>query len=224
MATLAHRAEHVELPGGTDERLAGYGVMGLPFASGHVLAMRRFPASSIGPAYTSVWHRSPDDEWTFWQDQPSERGCGRYFSSGLRDLTETEVHLSWPAPDQLRLEVPAVDLVWRSRMAATPSSKAFNVLSSLVPDRAWRSPRLLGAVGPIAGRLLGMGRIGLTGRAPNGQQFLANPQRIWFIVDAEATLAGADLGPLGPLASPAALGDFVLPGRGVFALGSAFFR
>jgi DNA-binding transcriptional ArsR family regulator len=27
--------------------------MGLPFVSGRVLALRRFPASSVGPAYTS---------------------------------------------------------------------------------------------------------------------------------------------------------------------------
>ena len=37
----------------------GYGLKGLPFASGHVLAMRRFPTSSIDPACTSVWHRDP---------------------------------------------------------------------------------------------------------------------------------------------------------------------
>jgi hypothetical protein len=35
-------------------------LMGLPLASGHILAMRRFPASSVGPGYTSVWHRGPE--------------------------------------------------------------------------------------------------------------------------------------------------------------------
>ncbi len=54
-----------QLPDGADERFSGYGVMGLPFRSGHVLALRRFPASSIGPGYTSVWHRDPDGAWTF---------------------------------------------------------------------------------------------------------------------------------------------------------------
>ena len=42
------------LPAGSEERFNGYGVMGLPFASGHVLAMRRFPASSIGPGAGSI--------------------------------------------------------------------------------------------------------------------------------------------------------------------------
>ena len=41
------------LPGGTDERLAGYGVMGLPFRSRHYLALRHFPAASIGPGFNA---------------------------------------------------------------------------------------------------------------------------------------------------------------------------
>jgi hypothetical protein len=67
--------QHARLPLGTGERFTGYGVMGLPFASGHVLAMRRFPASSIGPAYTSVWHRDPAGRCDFWQNQPGDQAC-----------------------------------------------------------------------------------------------------------------------------------------------------
>ena len=49
---LVERLERgVELPAGNDERFLGYGVMGLPFVSGHILCMRRFPNSSIGPGY-----------------------------------------------------------------------------------------------------------------------------------------------------------------------------
>jgi hypothetical protein len=48
------------LPGGRDERFNGYGVMGVPFASGDLLALRRFPNISIGDGYTSLWHRGPD--------------------------------------------------------------------------------------------------------------------------------------------------------------------
>jgi hypothetical protein len=56
---------HSDLPPGSEERFFGYGVMGLPFRSGHVLGLRRFPASSIGPGYRSVWHRDPNGGWTF---------------------------------------------------------------------------------------------------------------------------------------------------------------
>lgn len=40
-----------ELRSGRSERVGGYGVMGLPFQSGHLLAMRRCPASSV-PGYS----------------------------------------------------------------------------------------------------------------------------------------------------------------------------
>lgn len=54
LSTLTAEIElRPELPSGGDERFAGFGVMGLPFASGHVLAMRRFPASSIGPVHST---------------------------------------------------------------------------------------------------------------------------------------------------------------------------
>jgi hypothetical protein len=54
-----------QLQAGAAERFFGYGVMGLPFRSGHVLGLRRFPASSIGPGYRSVWHRDAQGRWTF---------------------------------------------------------------------------------------------------------------------------------------------------------------
>ena len=42
------------IPDGRGDRFSGYAVIGLPFSSGHVLALRCFPASSLGAAYTSV--------------------------------------------------------------------------------------------------------------------------------------------------------------------------
>jgi hypothetical protein len=75
-----------ELTPGAGERFFGYGVMGLPFRSGHVLGLRRFPASSIGPAYRSVWHRDPDGRWTFHQDQPAELACTRWRSRPVLGL------------------------------------------------------------------------------------------------------------------------------------------
>ncbi len=224
LATLAHEAESAALPSGDAERFAGYGVMGLPFASGHVLAMRRFPASSIGPGYSSVWHRTPSGVWTFWQDQAADQGCARYFSAAVSTVTETEIVVEWPEPDELRVRVPAADLDWRSTMVATPRSKAFNALGSVLPDRAWRSSRLLAAMSPIAGRMLGVGGIRMTGHVPNGQSFVANPQRIWYVAEATAALAGADFGRPGPLPSQTSLGDFTIPQQGVFAVGRAFFR
>lgn len=41
-------AQNGSVPAGTGDRFAGYAVIALPFASGHVFS-RRFPASSVGP-------------------------------------------------------------------------------------------------------------------------------------------------------------------------------
>src|SRR3990172_1211308 len=79
----AERIERApELPRGDGERFGGYGVMGAPFCSGHVLAMRRFTASSVGAGYTSVWHRDPGGAWTFYADVDPLEACTRYFVGG----------------------------------------------------------------------------------------------------------------------------------------------
>ena len=48
---------HAPWPG--HEYVKGWGVFGLPFDSGHVLALRVFPENDFGP-YRTVWHRDPD--------------------------------------------------------------------------------------------------------------------------------------------------------------------
>jgi hypothetical protein len=67
-AQIKDLEESASLPAGVQERFNGYGVMGLPLTSGHILALRPFPASSVGPAYTSLWHRAPQGTWTFYAD------------------------------------------------------------------------------------------------------------------------------------------------------------
>ena len=46
------REDQPVLPKADCERVSGYGVMGLPFASGHVLGLRRWTASSVGDRFT----------------------------------------------------------------------------------------------------------------------------------------------------------------------------
>jgi len=65
------------LPPGACERVSGYGVMGLPFASGHVLGLRRWTASSVGDRFTSIWHRDPTGRWTFYESVACEVACTR---------------------------------------------------------------------------------------------------------------------------------------------------
>src|ERR1700759_379700 len=84
------------LPDGDDERFAGFGVMGLPFDSGHYLALRHFPTASFAPAYLSVWHRDPAGSWTFYATTPAEQSCARYFSSATdNDAVQCDIEIEW---------------------------------------------------------------------------------------------------------------------------------
>ncbi len=96
---LAAKLERgAELPSGNEERFVGYGVMGVPFAPGHLLAMRRFPASSLGEGYTSVWHRDPQRGWTFYTDVPPQLDCPRYFGNAVAEALVREIEIAWRAP------------------------------------------------------------------------------------------------------------------------------
>jgi hypothetical protein len=46
----AAATKYLDVPSGDDERVVGFGVMGLPFANGHYLAFRDFPATSFSPS------------------------------------------------------------------------------------------------------------------------------------------------------------------------------
>jgi hypothetical protein len=72
------------VPAGIEGRFAGYAVIGLPFASGYVLSLRLFPASSVRPGYTSVWHRDPRRMLDSLLDSRPEHGCARYFTTRLK--------------------------------------------------------------------------------------------------------------------------------------------
>lgn len=98
-----------------------------------------------------------------------------------------------------------------------------NSVMALLPEWAWRSPRVLRFMGPIAGAVLRLGHVALIGRTPNGQRFRAGPNRIWTVRAATATLHGQDLGRPGPLPEQGRLGDFWIPQRGVVALGRSWF-
>jgi hypothetical protein len=212
------------LPSGSNERFNGYGVMGLPFKSGHVLALRRFPASSVGHGYTSVWHRNPDGDWVFYADVPPRQACARFFGAIAAEAIETEIAITWTAPFRLQIAMPAVQFEWEVDVRSTLPTRFMNAAGRLLPDFAWRNPAVLAAMSALAGPLLGVGRVGLRGSVPNGQRFIANPRTLWAVSDSRAVLAGRDLGPPGPVQPQAHLGDFWIPQRGMVAIGQAYFE
>jgi hypothetical protein len=212
------------LPRGPGERFNGYGVMGLSFTSGHVLAMRRFPATSVGPGYTSVWHRDPQGEWVFYSTAPPHLACSRYFGVDALASIQTEIRIMWMAPARFRVLVPAVSLEWDVAIGPTVATRLMNATARVLPSAAWRNPAFLAAMGRMAGAFLGVGRVGLYGTTPNGQRFVANPRVLFRVLDSRAVLAGTDLGPPGPVVPQAQLRDFWIPQHGMFALGQAHFE
>jgi hypothetical protein len=212
-----------EIPPGSGERFFGYGVMGLPFRSGHVLGLRRFPASSIGPGYRSVWHRDPHDRWTFYQDQPAGLACTRYFGSRVDELREGPIRIDWTAPRGFQVSIGDGDLEWTVELASTPVTRLFSRVGAALPARAWQSRPVLDAMSRVAGTALRAGRVRLTGLAPNGQRFAANPLSIWVVSHSKATVGGIDLGQMGPAPEQAYLRDFAVPQRGTFVVGRALF-
>jgi hypothetical protein len=213
------------LPSGLEERFSGYGVMGLPFRSGHLLALRRFPASSVGPGYRSVWHRDPNGRWTFFQDVAPDTACSRYFGAAVDEVVEAAIDIDWSAPRELSIAVVGGEhrLEWRITLTSSVATRLINAIASVLPEKWWRSQRFLAFMAKVAGPMLHAGKLRLTGRAPNGQQFIANPLVVWLIADTAATLDAVDLGESGPAPTPGELGDFRIPQRGMFAIGRAFF-
>ncbi len=206
------------------EHFSGWGIMGLPFRSGHILGLRRFPAASIGPGYTSLWHRDSAGTWTFYADAQPMQSCNRYFGSAVERFVLAIIDLTWEGPRRLTVRIPDASLEWTSDFVATAMTRGMNALGSLMPEFMWRSSMVLGVMSRVAGVALRAGAVRMHGRAPNGQSFIANPRLIWTISDATATLGRHDFGPPGPVRPQAWLGDFALPQRGMLAVGAAFFE
>jgi hypothetical protein len=223
---LVDRLEQgAELPSGSEERFAGYGVMGVPFASGDLLAMRRFPASSLGQDYTSVWHCDPQGRWTFYSDVPPQLACSRYFGSAVSEAVVRKIEITWSGPRDFTVlieEDPGLE--WHLSLTKTLATNLINAVGSVLPDALWHKAAVLKPMEKAASLMLGTGRLGLTGRAPNHQRFIANPLLIWAIQSSTARMGNQDLGSVEPLPVQTRLGDFWIPQRGVFAIGRAFFE
>jgi hypothetical protein len=212
------------LPAGAGERFRGYGVIGLPFDSGHVLAFRRISASSLGPAYTTVWHRDPAGCWTFFTDVDPELSCPRFFSAALTKVVPGEVGLSWDGPFDLSMRVPEAGLQWGVRLSSDLRTGALSAVGRMMPGPLWRADRVLGAAGAVAGRVLGVGKLALSGTSPNGQGFQAASILVWRVAATAAMLDREDLGRIAPLHGQARLGDFWIPNGGLFAFGESRFQ
>jgi hypothetical protein len=215
---------NARLPAGDDERFFGYVVSGLTFPSGHVLGLRRFPVTSVGPGYTSVWLRDPAENWSIFTTVPAEKSCPRYFGSGLRHTSVHAIAVDWTGPRGFTVSIPDIDFSWEATVSDTPVTRLMSGMTAKTPDRLWQSGPFLAAMGVMSGPALRLGRMRLAGTAPNRQRFRAAPRRLWFIDNSSARLGATDFGPPGPLPEQARLGGFWVPQRGTFMIGAAAFE
>lgn len=220
-ATQAER--HPQLPPGDAERVSGYGVMGVPFASGHVLGLRRWTSSSVGEPFTSIWHRRPDGTWRFLESMTSEVACtvacSRWFGRGAGESVPAAIRIGWDSPHDLHVTTADGAVDWRLSLTSTPVTRFMNAAGAVLPARAWTSKPVLTAMGGMATLLMRAGRIRLVGETANAQRFMANPWRTWRVTSSSATVDGLPLGEPAALPQQARLGDFWIPQRGVFAMG-----
>ena len=223
---LVDRLEQgAELPSGNEERFSGYGVLGVPFTSGDLLAMRRFPASSLGESYTSVWHRNPQGRWTIYTSVAPQLACPRYFGSAIDEASVREIEITWLSPRDFTISIeedPGLD--WHVSSAETPATRLINAVGGVLPDALWRKEAVLKPMAKAASLMLRAGRLPLAGQVPNGQRFFLIPKHVWMVQSSTARMSNQDLGSVGPLPVQTRLGDFWIPQRGIFAIGRAFFE
>ncbi len=196
--------------------------MGVPYSRGHYLALRDMLASSVGPAYRTIWHRDPTGRWTIFTNSDPDLSCPRYFGSVTAVERVPAIELTWR--DDRTLDVSMSDrLSWRLILEATPATQMMTTMGSATPQWAWNSDAVLASMGSMASGFLRSGRIKLRGRTPNGPRFKAAPMQVWRVAGGQAVVDDADLGTLAPLTEQARLGDFWLPQRGLFFAGQARF-
>lgn len=220
--TSAIPPEMGEAPWPDHEYVRGWGVMGLPFDSGHVLALRVFPQGSFGP-YRTVWHRDPAGRWSIYADAPRvELACPRYYAPACSYVGPARIGVEWTGPRTVRITMDEPALEWTVTAARSPLMGVLNPVSAALPLASWRPRTLLRARERLA-QALGMGRLQMTGTMPSGHTVRLMPHRMYLVDDSTAVLDGVDLGSPTRLPDNPEIGGVPLPARGVLAIGQAMW-
>lgn len=220
--TTRSGAASPEMPG--HEHYDGYGIMALPFDSGHVLALRVMPENDFA-LFQAVWHRTPAGAWSMYVDAPHhEVFCPRLFGPALAASRRASIDVLWSGGPRLRvrMEEPALD--WSVRLRSSPLTRLVNRGLPRLPLDVYRRRPTLALVRQLADRALGLGPLDLEGTVPGGQQVLVRPRRIHLVGDARASLRGEDLGSPVRASENPATGSFRWPARGVLAEGDVYVK
>jgi hypothetical protein len=138
-------ARRGEPPWPDHEYVKGWGVFGLPFDSGHVLALRVFPDNDFSP-YRTLWHRDPDGHWSIYVDGPRlDTACPRYYGPACTHTGHARINIDWTGPTSLQVTMDTPRLDWTLRASQTPTLRVLNAISPRLPIWTWRSPLLVRA-------------------------------------------------------------------------------
>ena len=115
------------LPGGRGERFSGYGVIGLPFASGHILALRRFATSSIGARLHFRLAPLPRRRLDVLPGRPPQQACSRYFGSAVADVVLQDISVEWTGPRNFTVRGDGGrSFAWQVTVAPTAATALMN--------------------------------------------------------------------------------------------------
>lgn len=205
------------------EYVKGWGVFGLPFDTGHVLALRVFPENDFGP-YKSVWHRDPEGRWSIFVDGDRlDHACPRYYGPACDHTGLASVGAEWTGPTSLHITVDNPALDWTLTVTETPALRALNAVGGHLPLATWRSRALIRSREMMA-TALGLGHLEMAGTMPSGHTGLLMPERMYLVTDSTAVLDGHDLGHPARLDANPRIGAVTLPARGVVAIGQAMWE
>ena len=205
------------------EYVKGWGVFGLPFDSGHVLALRVFPENDFG-SYKSLWHRPPGGGWSIHVDGPRlDTACPRYYGPACSYTGFAKIAVTWTGPSTLRVTMDTPSLDWSLTASSTTLLNLLNAISATLPIATWK-PRAMIRARELMGAALGMGHMPLSAMMPSGQAGMLMPKRMYFIESSRAVLDGLDLGRPAHLPYNPSIGDVRLPARGVLATGQGVWK
>ncbi len=209
-------------PWAGQEHVKGWAVFGLPFDSGHVLALRVMPESSLAP-YRSLYHRDPEGRWRLAVDGPRVCACTRHYGYAC-DLTGyTRIGVEWTGPATVHVTVDQPRTDWTFTASSSPLLGLINAVNGAMPLSSWRSQVLLRAR-ERAAKALRLGDLRLSGAAPSGSRETLMLERLYFIESSTASVDGVDLGRPTRLTASPMLGTMPLPARGVLAVGQAAWQ
>lgn len=206
------------------EHARGYGVMVLPFSTGHLLGLRVFPDNTFAP-YRSVWHRTPDGAWSIYNDGHSlDTTCPRWWEPALEYAGLTGIELVWTGPNDLRVTMEDPELEWSMSISASAPVRALNRLNAAQPRWLWRTESFRSTEATMAKHLFGMGDLQFSFETPTGMQAAVMPEQVFFISASEARFKGEDLGHPVRLKENPTIGEILLPKRPTFFTGAAYAR